>query len=178
MHIRNLLSVMESLGSKFGMNTVFTSPNPDTSSDLILSAVQRFCQDRDLGHLIMSAGSRGYISLMNEAELMIGNSSSGIAEAPSFALPVVNIGTRQAGRTRAANVIDCGYEVSEIMDAVSRARSPEFKNGLAGMVSPFGDGRAAERIVERILSIGNPKDLLRKRFRSFTESGLDMKGTG
>jgi UDP-hydrolysing UDP-N-acetyl-D-glucosamine 2-epimerase len=177
-HIRNLLSVVETIGSESGMSTVFTAPNPDTSSDLILSAIQRFTSESHFTRLILNAGSRGYFSLMNEAEVMMGNSSSGIAEAPSFGLPVVNIGTRQTGRIRAANIIDCGYEVQEIMDAVNRAMSPEFKSGITGMLSPFGDGHAAERIVERILSIGSLNGLLRKRFSSFDRQNPTAKGSG
>jgi UDP-hydrolysing UDP-N-acetyl-D-glucosamine 2-epimerase len=163
-YIRNLLRSVEVLSSDRGINAVFTAPNPDTSSDVVLSNMRRYCSENNSAHLVMNAGSRAYFSLMSTAELMIGNSSSGIIEAPSFKLPVVNVGTRQAGRIRAANVIDCGYEVDEILAAVDRAVSAEFRSGLTEMKSPFGDGRAVERIVERILAIDDSQSLLRKRF--------------
>jgi UDP-hydrolysing UDP-N-acetyl-D-glucosamine 2-epimerase len=166
-HIRNLLSVTRKLGGSMGMEVVFTAPNPDTTSALILTAIRGFCSEHAHGHFVVSAGSRGYFSLMNLADVMIGNSSSGITEAPSFGLPVVNIGTRQRGRIRARNVIDSGYEVDQIMEAVERARSDAFRAGLVGMVSPFGDGHAADRIVERLLAIESREDLLRKQFVSW-----------
>jgi len=171
-YIRNLLRSMEVLSSDRGINAVFTAPNPDTSSDIVLSRVRRFCSENNSAHFVMNAGSRIYFSLMDTAEVMIGNSSSGIIEAPSFGLPVVNIGTRQAGRIRAANVIDCGYEVEEISTAIDQAVSPEFRSRLAGMKSPFGNGRAAERIVERILSVDDWYSLLRKGFSAGNSGGF------
>jgi UDP-N-acetylglucosamine 2-epimerase len=95
---------------------------------------------------------------------MIGNSSSGIVEAASFALPVVNIGNRQQGRLRARNVIDVGHSRSEITVGVHRAMSREFRAGLTGLENPYGDGRASDRIVERLRSVKLTNELLRKHF--------------
>jgi UDP-hydrolysing UDP-N-acetyl-D-glucosamine 2-epimerase len=172
-YVNNLLASLKSLKADHGLNTIFTSPNPDTSSSVILTAIEKFCAENTFAHLVKNAGSRAYFSLMNEAELMVGNSSSGIAEAPSFGLPVVNIGSRQAGRIRAANVIDCDYEMESITDAIVTAISADFRSSLEGIDSPFGDGHAASRIVERILSIDDPRLLLRKRFRS-VGSGMNF----
>jgi UDP-N-acetylglucosamine 2-epimerase len=98
------------------------------------------------------------------AAAMVGNSSSGIIEAPSFALPVVNVGSRQAGRVRAANVIDVGYERAEIAQAIGRAMTPEFRGSLHGLDNPYGDGRAAERIVTRLKSVALDERLICKAF--------------
>ena len=95
---------------------------------------------------------------------MVGNSSSGIIEAPSLGLPVVNIGTRQDGRVRAANVIDVIFERGPIQEAISRAVSPEFRASLKGMMNPYGDGHAAERIVAKLKSVELGDKLLRKIF--------------
>ena len=94
-------------------------------------------------------GSLRYLSLMREAALLIGNSSSGILEAPSFALPVVNVGTRQHRRTRACNVIDAACDRADIRAAMARAlHDPAFRAGLAHCRNPYGDGQCAERTVD------------------------------
>jgi UDP-N-acetylglucosamine 2-epimerase (non-hydrolysing)/GDP/UDP-N,N'-diacetylbacillosamine 2-epimerase (hydrolysing) len=95
---------------------------------------------------------------------MIGNSSSGIVEAPSFKLPVVNIGSRQEGRIRAANVIDVGYTRQEIINGIEKAISEEFRYTLQNLVSPFGDGHAADRIVEGLRNVQINSLLLKKKF--------------
>ena len=84
---------------------------------------------------------------------MVGNSSSGIWEAASFELPVVDIGERQAGRLRPANVIHCAPEPDEIAEAIERALDPSFREGLAGLVNPYGDGQAASRVVRAVLDL-------------------------
>ncbi|MEK7836898.1 MAG: UDP-N-acetylglucosamine 2-epimerase, partial [candidate division NC10 bacterium] len=85
-------------------------------------------------------------------------------EAPSFGLPVVNIGSRQRGRLRAANVIDVGYGRDEILDGMTRALEPGFRAGLAGLVNPYGDGHAAPRIVEILRDVELGPRLIQKRF--------------
>jgi len=95
---------------------------------------------------------------------MVGNSSSGIIEAASFGLPVVNIGNRQQGRVRGKNVIDVGYTPTEISAGIEKATSKEFRDSLSGMMNPYGDGHAAERIVEKLSHIKIDKTLLQKRF--------------
>jgi UDP-N-acetylglucosamine 2-epimerase len=95
---------------------------------------------------------------------MVGNSSSGILEAASFRLPVVNVGTRQQGRVRGKNVLDVECERADIAAAIRTALSPEFRASLADLVNPYGDGHAAARIVERLRSVELGDKLLRKRF--------------
>jgi UDP-N-acetylglucosamine 2-epimerase (non-hydrolysing)/GDP/UDP-N,N'-diacetylbacillosamine 2-epimerase (hydrolysing) len=132
----------------FGMQTVFTHPNTDAGYEAIVEALAQW-QPRDFLRVVPHAGSARYISLMRHAAVMVGNSSSGILEAASFGLPVVNIGTRQNGRTRACNVIDAGYESAQIAAAIARALGdPAFRAGLAGCVNPYGDGHCAERTVD------------------------------
>jgi UDP-N-acetylglucosamine 2-epimerase len=115
-------------------------------------------------------GTRKYFSLMRHAAAMVGNSSSGIIEAPSLGLPVVNIGARQAGRTRAANVIDVGGGRTEIAAGIARATEPGFRAGLAGRPNPYGDGGAAARVVEALKRVALGPTLTAKRF-------LDQPGT-
>ncbi|MEE8412082.1 MAG: UDP-N-acetylglucosamine 2-epimerase, partial [Acidobacteriota bacterium] len=101
-------------------------------------------------HLFVNLHPLRYWSLLECASAMLGNSSSGIMESPSLALPCVNVGMRQQGRERAANIIDVEADADAIIQALERARTENFKQSLAGMVNPYGDGGAAKRIVETI----------------------------
>ena len=91
-------------------------------------------------------GWRRYLSVLATVDVVLGNSSSGIIEAPSFGIATVNVGDRQTGRLRAASVIDCPGERAAIEAALTRALDPAFRDGLASLENPFGDGHAAERI--------------------------------
>jgi UDP-N-acetylglucosamine 2-epimerase (non-hydrolysing)/GDP/UDP-N,N'-diacetylbacillosamine 2-epimerase (hydrolysing) len=131
-----------------GMQTVFTYPNTDAGGAEMVRVLQSYA-GRPFLRAVPHLGSRRYLSLMRIAAVMVGNSSSGILEASSFRLPVVNIGTRQHGRTRACNVIDVGCDRDAIVRAVRFALSdPGFRAGLAGCVNPYGDGHAAARTVD------------------------------
>ncbi len=112
----------------------------------------------------MSLGQTRYLSALAHADAVIGNSSSGLLEAPSFRVPTVNIGDRQRGRLRAASVIDADEEAATIAAAIRRALSNEFRTGLATMQSPFGDGHASERMLE-IIATHPLEGLLMKHFQ-------------
>ncbi|OGL46808.1 MAG: UDP-N-acetyl-D-glucosamine 2-epimerase, UDP-hydrolysing [Candidatus Schekmanbacteria bacterium RBG_16_38_10] len=129
---------------------IFTLPNADVESTVIIRKVKDFVQkNSDSSVLFSSVGQLNYLSLLKHAALMVGNSSSGIIEAPSFALSVVNIGDRQRGRVRASNVIDVfTCQESEIVAAIRRALSEEFKSILKGLKNPYGTGDASEKIVD------------------------------
>jgi len=107
--------------------------------------------------------------MMKYASAMVGNSSSGIIEAPSFKLPVVNIGARQDGRIRSANIVDCGHDRNEILRAMRKALSENFAKSLKTMKSPYGDGHAAEKIVRILKKDIDPKRLLVKKFDDLSE---------
>jgi UDP-hydrolysing UDP-N-acetyl-D-glucosamine 2-epimerase len=156
----SLLAALDSTG----LPCVVTAPNADPGRDAIEAALREFCERRPDSRYVVSAGARGYFTLMRRAAAMVGNSSSGIIEAASFELPVVNVGTRQDGRTRAPNVIDSGSPEGEIQAALERALSSEFRQSLAGSPNPYGDGRASERIVSRLEALEIDDRLMRKRF--------------
>jgi UDP-N-acetylglucosamine 2-epimerase len=101
---------------------------------------------------------------MAHAAAMVGNSSSGIIEAASFELPVVNVGVRQRGRLRGANVLDAADRAPAIRDALGTALSPAFRASLRGMTNPYGDGHAAERIAGHLADVRLDERLLVKRF--------------
>ncbi|MDI9569360.1 MAG: UDP-N-acetylglucosamine 2-epimerase [Pseudomonadota bacterium] len=147
-----------------GMPTIFTMPNADAGNAVIRRKIGEYEKEHPNVMVMENLGTQGYFSLMRYSSLMIGNSSSGIIEAPSFALPVVNIGTRQNGRVKATNVIDVGYSRSDILSGIDKGLSPSFREGLRGLNNPYGDGHAAERIVARLKSVKIDKALVMKRF--------------
>src|SRR5216683_2928341 len=127
---------------------VITYPNADTSGRVIIDRLEEFA-GRHPGRcrLVRSLGERLYLSLLSHADVMIGNSSSGLIEAPSFGLPAVNIGARQRGRLRGANVIDVEPARDEILRGIETAQTPAFKALARAGANPYGDGRAVPRIV-------------------------------
>jgi UDP-N-acetylglucosamine 2-epimerase (non-hydrolysing)/GDP/UDP-N,N'-diacetylbacillosamine 2-epimerase (hydrolysing) len=101
---------------------------------------------------------------MSLSVAMVGNSSSGIVEAPSFELPVVNIGRRQQGRIKAANVIDVDYKHEDIILGIKKAVSQKFKKKLRGMRNPYRSGSASKKIVKRLKEVDLDENLIVKRF--------------
>jgi UDP-hydrolysing UDP-N-acetyl-D-glucosamine 2-epimerase len=150
---------------------VITYPNADTSGRLILEHMRSFVRTHPNSRLIDNLGTQAYFSLLGRASAMVGNSSSGIIEAPSFALPVVNIGSRQAGRCRGSNVIDVPCERTVIQKALERVLSPEFKAGLLKSTNPYWrDGRASERIVRKLVDMTIDDRLVTKCFVDLGEA--------
>lgn len=149
---------------RIGRPCVVTAPNADPGREIIRERLREFCRRDGHSRFVESAGAATYFTLMSRAAAMVGNSSSGILEAASFLLPVVNVGSRQAGRLRARNVIDCGNPADEIRRAVKRALDPSFRRSLARLRNPYGDGRAGARIARRLETIPLDDRLLRKRF--------------
>jgi UDP-hydrolysing UDP-N-acetyl-D-glucosamine 2-epimerase len=149
-----------------GLPVVFTYPNADMGSRAIIERVQRFVGHHANARVATSLGTRAYFGVMRHATAMAGNSSSGIIEAASFELPVVNIGDRQQGRVRGANVIDCTPDRQAIGAAIRQATSPRFRESLVDLRNPYGDGTASERIVSTLAQVPLDARLLRKRFHA------------
>jgi UDP-hydrolysing UDP-N-acetyl-D-glucosamine 2-epimerase len=168
---QELLSALDQIGRP----VVFTQPNADTGGRRVSEMITEFVSVRPFAHRIDNLGARGYFSLMNVAAAMVGNSSSGIIEAPSFGLPVVNIGTRQDGRVRAANVIDVEPDSAAIVEAIRQAVLPEFRERLRGMANPYGDGHASAVIVERLKSVALDHRLTTKLFRDLNVAVAEVR---
>jgi UDP-hydrolysing UDP-N-acetyl-D-glucosamine 2-epimerase len=145
-------------------DVIITYPGADTAYDAVIRRLESLAATRPGTRMIPALGDDGYHALLQEADVMVGNSSSGLIEAPSFALPVVNVGIRQRGRVRAANVIDVGHGREEIAAGIRRALEPGFRAGLRGLVNPYGDGHAAPRIARVLREAELGPRLLRKRF--------------
>lgn len=142
---------------------LFCYPNADAGSRHLIERSQTFAQQRGNARVLVNLDPVSYWSLLRCADMLAGNSSSGIMEAASFGVPAVNVGIRQRGRERACNVLDADATEASILDRISIARGREFRNSLAGMKNPYGDGHAAERIVEVLASVRLGEELLIKR---------------
>ncbi len=146
---------------------VFTQPNADTGGRVVAQMIADFVETHSNAQMIHNLGTQGYFSLMAHASAMVGNSSSGIIEAASFELPVVNLGMRQTGRVRAANVIDVDYPRDDVLVGIRLALAPRFRVALRGMKNPYGDGEAAKRIVASLSQIQLDSKLIVKCFHDF-----------
>ena len=160
---RQIAEVLKSLSAWNGP-IIFTGVNSDTGNLHLREAIHNFAARNPNARCIENLGTEAYFTLMSFAAAMVGNSSSGLIEAPSFGLPVVNIGPRQQGRLRAGNVIDAPCEASAIATAIHRAPNSDFRSSLRGLVNPYGDGLASERIVGRLAECNLDSDLLVKKF--------------
>ena len=161
-HIETLLNVVKGFSEIYW---IITLPNADTGSRAIIKEIEDFVHNNsEIACLFSSLGQLRYLSLLKNATIMVGNSSSGLIEAPSFELPVVNIGDRQKGRIRAANVIDvptCDKNILET--AMDKAVSKEFRDSIQGLKNPYGEGHTSEKIVE-VLRTVSLSDISKKQF--------------
>lgn len=163
-HAEQLLEALRQLD----IPVIFTSPNADTAGRLVAQMINEYVSRHPKSHIVANLGTQGYFSLMGLAAAMIGNSSSGIIEAASFKLPVVNIGTRQQGRIRAKNVVDSGYSADQILTGCRKVLDPDFRRSLNDLVNPYGRGVAAGVIVDRLATVSIDDKLILKRFQDST----------
>jgi UDP-hydrolysing UDP-N-acetyl-D-glucosamine 2-epimerase len=149
-----------------GFPAVFTLPNADAGGHAISQAIHEYVALHPDARVLDNLGTQLYFSAMRAAAAMVGNSSSGIIEAASFELPVVNVGARQAGRTHGANVIDVAddTDANAILAGIELATDPAFRASIGGMTNPYGTGDAARRIVDRLRDVPLDGTLLRKHF--------------
>jgi UDP-N-acetylglucosamine 2-epimerase (non-hydrolysing) len=152
-----------------GMPMVFTAPNADAEGRIIITCIQDFVRHHPNSRFVTNLGTAAYLSMMRRGAAMVGNSSSGIIEAASFELPVVNLGSRQRGRVYGKNVIHAELKSETIIRAIRSAVSPAFRESLHGMVNPYGDGKAAPRIIEVLKTVPLDRGLLVKTFYSTGE---------
>jgi UDP-N-acetylglucosamine 2-epimerase (non-hydrolysing)/GDP/UDP-N,N'-diacetylbacillosamine 2-epimerase (hydrolysing) len=147
---------------KVDAQILFCYPNSDAGSHGLMQRTRAFLATRSDAKVYVNLDAVTYWSLLRDVDLLIGNSSSGIMEGASFALPVVNVGFRQRGRERAPNVLDAEPETSAILARIAEGMSSEFRASLAGMANPYGDGNAAETIVRVLTGIPLSGELLVK----------------
>lgn len=157
--IQNVFLALED----FDLQIVITSPNVEVDRDKIVHFISERASQNHSYVCVDSLGVKKYHSLIPHSEFVIGNSSSGIVEVPYFKVPTVNIGDRQKGRIRHKSVIDTDYSVSSIKKGIQKALSKDFVDTLKEMPFKFGDGHAAERMVEIIKNIKVDQNFMRKR---------------
>jgi len=142
---------------------VFCYPNSDAGSRSLVERTHAFVARHPSARLFVNLDAVTYWSLLRESAVLIGNTSSGIMESASFAVPTVNIGFRQKGREHPGNVLDAPAATAGILARIAEARSPAWRASLQGIGNPYGDGHAAERIVDVLTSAPLGRELLIKR---------------
>ncbi len=143
---------------------VITGPGPDPGGAAIRSELEDLARTRPQTVFVNHLGSLRYRGLMRLIGAVVGNSSSGLNEAPCVSLPVVNVGNRQRGRERAANVIDVPPEKEAIARGIRQALSPDFRDKIRNVPNPYGDGTAAVRVLGVLGDLPPRHVLLRKVF--------------
>jgi UDP-hydrolysing UDP-N-acetyl-D-glucosamine 2-epimerase len=143
-----------------GWPTIFIYPNADAGSEAIRGKLAKLKQPNI--RLFRNLPRQDYLGFLRIADVLVGNSSSGVMEAPSFGTPAINIGRRQNNRLQAANVINVNFTKDEIVAAIHRATTSEFKEIAAQSINPYGDGKASQRIVDILKNIEITNELLRK----------------
>jgi UDP-N-acetylglucosamine 2-epimerase (non-hydrolysing)/GDP/UDP-N,N'-diacetylbacillosamine 2-epimerase (hydrolysing) len=156
---------------------LFCYPNADAGSRALIERTKAFLASRGRGAIFTNLDAVTYWSLLAQVKMLIGNSSSGIMETASFQLPTVNVGMRQQGRERARNVLDAAADKSSILKTIDIARTAEFRQSLAGMANPYGDGHASEKIVQVLTTVPLTPDLLVKRHSPLMNSADRAAGS-
>lgn len=129
---------------------IFTYANADTDGAIINKMIESYTQEHKNTKAFVSMGQLGYLSALQHCSAVLGNSSSGIIEAPSFHIPTINIGDRQKGRVRAKTVIDCGYETRDIEQALTESQNQKFKDLCQESTNPYEGKNTSEQIIMQI----------------------------
>lgn len=163
-----LNNLFDSLSS-FDIQTIFTRPNAEVDSDIVVEKIKEFITKSKKAYFFNSLGTKLYLSFLKYVKAIIGNSSSGIIEAPSFGIPTVNIGNRQEGRLKPESVIQVDYLTEEIVKGINKALfDNEFLNKIKDLKNPYGDGNTSNYVVQAFKEIIKlPKATLLKKKLSF-----------
>ncbi|SEW44461.1 GDP/UDP-N,N'-diacetylbacillosamine 2-epimerase (hydrolysing) [Chitinophaga sp. YR573] len=156
-------TLLEALDSITDLNIIFTKANADTDGRVINEMIDEYVKHHKNSIAFSSLGQLRYLSALQYVDVVIGNSSSGIIEVPSFKKATVNIGDRQKGRSKAASIIDCTPDLLSVRAALEQALSEEFKEVLAGTINPYGTGNASEKILP-VLKSADLDNILKKEF--------------
>ncbi|PPB58004.1 UDP-N-acetylglucosamine 2-epimerase (hydrolyzing) [Campylobacter hyointestinalis subsp. hyointestinalis] len=158
---KELLNALDELKDT---NIIFTKANADMGGKIINQMIDKY-SSKNSGKAVSfaSLGTLRYLSALKHVDMVVGNSSSGLAEAPSFKIATINIGDRQKGRIKADSIIDCEPNKSSIQKAINKAYTKEFKSVLENTINPYGDGNASIKIIE-VLKKVNLDNILKKKF--------------
>ncbi len=161
---RQMQELLKTLVLQQNTNLIFTMPNADTDGRVLFKMIEDFVKEQpETRKAFTSLGQLRYLSCLRHVNAVVGNSSSGLAEAPSFRIGTINIGDRQRGRLKAKSVIDCEPNQQSIQEAFERLYSNAFQEQLASVQNPYGEGGASAAIV-KVLEKLPFEDLLKKQF--------------
>lgn len=156
-----LLGALDSIENT---NIIFTKPNADTDGRVLISMIDEYvAKNTDKSISFISLGQLRYLSLLQFVDVVVGNSSSGLIEVPSFKIPTINIGDRQRGRLKSASVIDCDPNKTSIIEALKTAYSDSFRDSLASVKNLYGNGDSSSKIIS-ILHKVDLSGILKKKF--------------
>lgn len=160
--VDELLGGLDKIDPAVGM--ILSGSNADTGGDTVNAALEDFAAQREHSCFVQSLGAARYYSVLGEVELLVGNSSSGLYEAPSLGTPTLDIGMRQQGRLRGPSVFHCANRATEVAMTIEQLLAEQHRD----FHNPYGDGKAAQRIVEAISAIDDPRALRHKHFHTVT----------
>ncbi len=150
------------------LSFIFTKANADAEGRIINQLIDRYAQENDNISAFTSLGMMRYLSALKYCLMVIGNSSSGLLEAPSFGIPTINIGDRQKGRMQASSIINCEPTKESIRCAIEQALSDSFKKKTKETANPYGDGKTSDKVIEVVKEyVFGEKIDLKKKFYDF-----------
>ena len=160
---KQINEIINSLKNLKNTTLIFTMPGAELENKEIIRKIKLFINGRKNTYFFKSLGQQKYFSILNQVDLMIGNSSSGLLEMPSFNKPTINLGIRQKGRIKAKSVINSEIKEKNIRSSIKKAYSSYFKKSLKFNLSPYGKGDTSKKIFS-ILKKTNLKNLMNKKF--------------
>jgi GDP/UDP-N,N'-diacetylbacillosamine 2-epimerase (hydrolysing) len=166
-----MAELLAALAPRADTTLLFTMPNADAGGRALIRQLEEFAIGRPNVRVFTSLGQLRYLSCVKRVDAVVGNSSSGLIEAPSLGTPTINIGDRQRGRLRADSVIDCAPDRAAIAAALDQVYAPAFRARLPHVRNPYGDGGASARILTVLRE--HPLDaLLKKSFYALPGAGV------
>ncbi len=158
--LKNLISALDAFKD---YQVIISYPNADTNSRVLIEILEKYRdKNSDRVHLFQSLGQLNYLSLLKHSSLVIGNSSSGIIEAPSLKIPTIDIGDRQSGRIKGETVISCQSSINSIKKAIKKGLSKSFNEKCKKSNNPYGDGKASKKIIQSLRNIKLENILIKK----------------
>lgn len=161
---QQIKELLDALGEFKDVNLIFTMPNSDTDGRIIIQMINDFVKDHKHKAVVFeSLGQLKYLSTLKYVDMVVGNSSSGIVEAPNFKIPTINIGDRQKGRLQAKSTINCKPKKEEIINAIKKGYSKEFQKLLKNFTNPY-DGENVSYKIKEIIKNTDFTNMLKKKF--------------
>jgi len=171
-------NLLDALGELQDTKFIFTKPNADTEGRIIIKMIDEYVSKNNYKSIaFISLGQLRYLSALQFVDAVVGNSSSGLTEAPTFQIGTINIGDRQKGRVKAESVIDCNPTKESILIAAKKLYSDEFQSKEINVTNPYGKGGAAKRIKE-FMKAKDLSDILKKKFYDIEKYHFSDRITG